>query len=349
MTGKHPDAASMMALEKLAQKFPRDFAAQIQTLLPVVRKYPMRISPYFLSLIQSPDDALGRQVIPDLAELNPAPYLLPDPLCEEPQSPVFNLIHRYPDRVVFMVSDQCAVYCRHCMRKRRLGRETGISDAAVDKAIAYIRTTPAVRDVILSGGDPLMLNDDRLVSILARVREIPHVEIIRIHTRVPGVLPGRVTPALARRLGRFHPLYVNIQFNHPGEITPQSADACRNLSEAGIPLGSQTVLLKGVNDDPRVMMTLMQKLLSIRVRPYYIHHADPVEGTRHFRTSVQTGLEIMRHLRGRLSGMGVPQYMIDLPGGGGKVPLLPEYVLESSSEKLTVKNFEGEIFTYPVE
>jgi lysine 2,3-aminomutase len=325
-----------------------NFGLNVKAIQRVTRKYPMRINPYFFSLIQRPDDPLGRQVIPDMAELDAADFLTPDPLCEEPQSPVPRLIHRYPDRVVFMMSDQCAVYCRHCMRKRGVGREARVSDAAIDNGMAYIRSAQAVRDVILSGGDPLMLENEELADILSRLRRISHVEMIRIHTRIPGVLPGRIDPGLARLLGGFHPLYVNIQFNHPDEITPQSTRACNLLSDAGIPLGSQTVLLKGVNDDPHVMMALMQKLLSVRVRPYYLHHADPVEGTRHFRTSLQTGLDIMRHLRGRLSGMGVPHYMIDLPGGGGKLPVLPEYILESGPRELKVRNFEGKVFTYPL-
>ena len=335
-------------LEMLAAKFSGNSAFDLQKIAPVLEKYPMRISPYFLSLIHSPDDPLGRQVIPDVAELDADDGLSPDPLNEEPQSPTPHLIHRYPDRVVFMISSECAVYCRHCMRKRRVGRTAGISATALDQGIAYIRETPAIRDVILSGGDPLMLKDEAIAEILTQLREIPHLAMIRIHTRVPGVLPGRIDARLTQLLSRFHPLYVNIQFNHPDEITPDATRACSLLADAGIPLGSQTVLLKEVNDDPRVMMTLMQKLLNIRVRPYYLHHADPVEGTRHFRTSLQTGLHIMAYLRGRLSGMGVPQYMIDLPGGGGKVPILPEYVLKSGPDTLTVRNYEGKVFTYPV-
>lgn len=324
------------------------FAIDQKTIMRVSRKYPMRINPYFLSLIRKADDPLGKQVIPSIAELDQEVFLTPDPLWEEPQSPVANLIHRYPDRVVFMVSNQCAIYCRHCMRKRRLGQEKQVSESDISDGIAYIRSTPAVRDVILSGGDPLMLSNERLEKILSQVRQIPHVEIIRIHTRIPCALPQRVDKALAAMLKRFHPLYVNIQFNHSDEITPQSEDACAALADAGIPLGSQTVLLKGVNDDPKVMMTLMQRLLAIRVRPYYLHHADAVESTRHFRTSIETGLNIMRHLRGRISGIGVPQYMIDLPGGGGKIPLLPEYVLKAGPYELKIRNFEGQIFIYPL-
>jgi len=326
----------------------RVLAVDAQAMARVAEKYPLCINPYFFSLIKEPGDPLWRQAVPDIAELDQDNDLTPDPLAEEPQSPVPNLIHRYPDRVVFMVSDQCALYCRHCMRKRRTGRGKTVSRKAVDAGIAYIRATPSVRDVILSGGDPLMLGDRQLESLLSQIRQISHVEIIRIHTRMPGALPARIDKALAGLLKRFHPLYVNIQFNHPDEITPEAAVACAVLADAGIPLGSQTVLLAGVNDDPEVMMTLMRRLLEIRVRPYYIHHADPVEGTRHFRTSIETGLAIMAYLRGRLSGMGVPQYMIDLPGGGGKVPLLPEYVLGTGPRTLKVRNFEERVFRYPL-
>ncbi len=335
---------SLVTAESLAEIFSIDQNA----VLRVTRKYPMRINPYFLSLIGKAGDPIYKQVIPDLAELDQEIFLKPDPLCEEPQSPVPSLIHRYPDRVVFMVSNQCAIYCRHCMRKRRLGQEKQVSESDIAAGIAYIRSTPAVRDVILSGGDPLMLDNVRLEQILSQIRQIPHVEIIRIHTRIPCALPQRVDNFLTDILKKYHPLYVNIQFNHPDEITPQSTAACAALADAGIPLGSQTVLLKGVNDDLKVMMTLMQRLLQIRVKPYYLHHADPVEGTRHFRASIETGLNIMRHLRGRLSGIGVPQYMIDLPGGGGKIPILPEYVLESGPCQLKVRNFEGAVFTYPL-
>jgi len=337
-------AQNLVTPEFLAEKFSIDS----QEIMWVIRKYPMRINPYFLSMIKTADDPLGRQVIPDIDELSEEPFLTPDPLCEEPQSPVPNLIHRYPDRVVFMVSSQCAVYCRHCMRKRRVGYEKQVSEDLIDQGIAYIRSTRSVRDVILSGGDPLMLSNERLDQILFQIREIPHVEIIRIHTRIPCALPQRIDKSLTDILKQFHPLYMNIQFNHPNEITPQAEAACADLAEAGIPLGSQTVLLKGVNDDPKVMMTLMQRLLQIRVKPYYLHHPDPIAGTRHFRPSIETGLEIMRYLRGRLSGIGVPQYMIDLPGGGGKIPILPEYVLETGVRELKVRNFEGEVFTYPL-
>jgi lysine 2,3-aminomutase len=313
----------------------------------VIEKYPMRINPYFMSLIQKKNDPIWKQVVPDIKELARESFLEPDPLFEEPQSPTPGIIHRYPDRVVFMVSNQCAVYCRHCMRKRRVGQPSNVSTRSIDHGIEYISASPAIRDVILSGGDPLLLTDDQIEEILARIKKISHVDMIRIHTRVPCSLPQRVTQDLADVLKQAAPVYINIQFNHPDEITDQASQACARLADVGIPLGSQTVLLKGINDDPDIMMRLMRKLLKIRVRPYYLHHGDPVAGTGHFRTSIQAGLEIMHHLRGRLSGMGVPQYMIDLPKGGGKVPLLPEYVLKDESGKMRVKNFEGKLFNYP--
>ncbi|MGB9499429.1 MAG: KamA family radical SAM protein [Dissulfuribacterales bacterium] len=312
----------------------------------VIEKYPMRINPYFFSLIQQKGDPIWKQCVPDVRELEDHKTLTADPLFEEPQSPTPGLIHRYPDRVVFMVSNKCAVYCRHCMRKRRVGEKRGISANTISRGIAYIQSNPAIRDVILSGGDPLLLVDDQIEELLTRIHKISHVDMIRIHTRVPCSLPQRITNDLVYVLKQVAPVYINIQFNHPNEITPQASQACGMLADAGIPLGSQTVLLKGVNDDPDIMMDLMRCLLKIRVRPYYLHHGDPVKGTGHFRTTIKKGLEIMRHLRGRLSGIGVPSYMIDLPGGGGKVPLLPEYVLKDESGELTVKNFEGELFKY---
>jgi lysine 2,3-aminomutase len=269
-----------------------------------------------------------------------------DPLDEENQSPVPNLVHRYPDRVLFLVCSECAMYCRFCTRKRKVGGENMLIDRqTLEAGIAYIRSRPEVRDVILSGGDPLLLGDERLEWILKELRAIAHVEIIRIGTRVPVVLPQRITPALVRILRRYHPLYINTHFNHPDEITETSAKACGRLADVGIPLGNQTVLMRGINDDPAVMKKLMQKLLTIRVKPYYIYQADMVEGTDHFRTSVEEGLEVMRALRGHTSGMGVPAYVIDAPGGGGKIPILPDY-LQSLGDQVVLKNYQGNTYTY---
>lgn len=314
----------------------------------VMIRYPARINPYALDLLGRTGEPIWRQLVPHRAELDEAGLPDADPLCETGQSPADGIIHRYPDRVLFTVSTQCPVYCRHCMRKREVGTGPQGAGTLVDAGLAYIADTPAVKEVILSGGDPLMLDDDRLSFILARIRAIDHVELVRIHTRAPGMLPARITNDLVRVLGRFHPLYVNIQFNHPDELTADAVAACSRLADAGIPLGAQTVLLAGVNDDPEVMTALMRKLLAARVRPYYLHHPDPIKGTAHFRVPLERGLSILEALRGRVSGMGVPQYMIDLPGGGGKVPLLPQYVQDHTGRHLVVYNFEKKRYTYPL-
>ena len=319
------------------------FRSQGADLTCVVRRYPMRITPYYLGLIREPGDPIWRQCVPDPEELNDVTQS-PDPLDEERLSPVPGLIHRYPDRVVFLVSTACAVYCRFCMRKRGVGCQ-GMSQAPVDQAVAYIASKPQIRDVILSGGDPLLLSDDRLDGILAALRRIPHVEIIRIGTRVPVTLPERITVKLARLLKRHQPLYLNTHFNHPREITEQSARACARLADAGIQLGNQSVLLKGVNDDPQVMRKLMQRLLAIRVRPYYIHQMDLVQGTAHFRTRVADGVAVMAALRGHTSGLAVPHYVIDLPGGKGKVEVTSAR-FSGDGSRLTVSNYLGEEIEY---
>jgi lysine 2,3-aminomutase len=330
----------------------RDLAAHLNVnehlVSRVMAQYPARINAYALGLIAGGSRAVFRQLVPDPAELEETSLADADPLCEQKQSPVPGIVHRYPDRVLFLVSGQCAVYCRHCMRKREVGGRDPVSPETIEAGIDYIARTPGVKEVILSGGDPLMLEDDRLFSILARIRGICHVECLRIHTRMPGMLPRRITPDFARGLARFHPLFVNIQFNHPDELTPAARSACALLADAGIPLGSQTVLLAGVNDSPAVMTDLMRKLLTARVRPYYLHHPDPIRGTAHFRVPAKTGLAVIEALRGHIGGMGIPQYMIDLPGGGGKVPLLPEHVIQRSEKELIVYNFEKKIYTYPL-
>jgi lysine 2,3-aminomutase len=323
----------------------RRFGVDSRPLEEVAERYPMRVNPYYLSLIRSVGDPIWRQAVPSAEET--ADFTCPeDPLEEENQSPVPNLVHRYPDRVLFLISSECAMYCRFCTRKRKVGgEEMAITQKSIEEGLAYIRSKPEIRDVILSGGDPLLPSDERLDSILKGLREIPTVEIIRIGTRVPVVLPQRITPALVRVLRRHHPLYINTHFNHPDEITESSSRACARLADAGIPLGNQTVLLRGVNDDPATMKRLMQKLLAIRVKPYYIYQADMVKGTDHFRTSVEEGLEVVRALRGHTSGMAAPAYVIDAPGGGGKIPLLPDY-LQSLGENVVLKNYLGESYTY---
>jgi lysine 2,3-aminomutase len=321
------------------------FNVDPEPLAAVTARYPMRITPYYLGLINEPGDPIWRQCVPDPRELSDDRQV-DDPLDEERLSPVPGVIHRYPDRVVWLVSSVCAVYCRFCMRKRNVGCTGGATPpAAIDQALAYIAGNGNIRDIVLSGGDPLLLPDDLLDDILSRLGRISHVEIVRIGSRVPVTLPERITPELCRMLKKHHPLYLNTHFNHPLEITPDSTAACARLADAGIPLGNQTVLLRGVNDDPQVMKTLMQRLLAIRVRPYYIHQMDLVRGTGHFRTTVGQGIGIMEGLRGHTSGLATPYYMIDLPGGKGKVPLLPEYVRREEG-MLFVRNHLGEEVAY---
>ncbi|MCP4666273.1 MAG: KamA family radical SAM protein [Deltaproteobacteria bacterium] len=314
----------------------------------VIARYPMRINPYYLGLIRQKGDALYKQCIPDMAELSDEKGL-EDPLNEEGFSPVPGLTHRYPDRVLFLVSSQCAMYCRFCNRKRKVGSPSMATNRSIREGLSYIRGHKEIRDVLLSGGDPLLLEDERLYGILSRLRDIGHVEIIRIGTRVPCALPHRVTPQLAKLLKGFHPLYMLTHFNHPVEITPEASMACNRLAHAGIPLGCQTVLLKGVNDDPLIIKALMQKLLTIRVRPYYLFQADLARGTSHFWTPVSRGMEIMAGLHGHTSGLCVPHFAIDLPGGGGKVPLLPEYIKDGDGDSLLIRDYQGKEHQYPPE
>jgi lysine 2,3-aminomutase len=307
----------------------------------------MRITPYYLGLMKEIGDPIWRQCIPDPRELEEAFPI--DSHDEVELSPVPGLIHRYPDRVVLLVSSSCPTFCRFCMRKSWISKNRGINlnlRESIDEAIEYIGKKPMIRDVILSGGDPLLLSDESLEDILNNLRRIPHLEIIRIGSRAPVTLPDRITLKLCRTLKRYHPLYVITHFNHPSEITPQSSKACIHLVDAGIPVGNQTVLLKGVNDDPPVMKKLMQKLLTIRVKPYYIHHMDLIQGTSHFRTSVEQGKKIMASLRGHTSGMATPYYVIDLPKGKGKVPILPDDVMRSG-RVLYLRNYRGEMIEYP--
>ncbi|MBU0675288.1 MAG: KamA family radical SAM protein [Proteobacteria bacterium] len=311
----------------------------------VTARYPMRINPYYLGLIRHPGDPLWLQSIPDPIELDDR--ICPeDPLEEENLSPVPNLVHKYPDRALFLINSTCAMNCRFCTRKRKVGTPGfRIDSATLGQGIDYLERTPAIRDVLISGGDPLLLDDDRLEWILARVRRIPTVSIIRLGSRVPCTLPMRVTTGLARMLKKFHPLYLNTHFNHPDEITPEAAKACGRLADAGIPLGCQTVLLKGVNDQEVIIKQLMQKLLHIRVKPYYIFQGDMTRGTNHFRTPIETGMKIMRALIGHTSGMGVPRFAIDLPGGFGKVPMTPDYLVRTGGEMI-FQNYQGRYCSY---
>jgi lysine 2,3-aminomutase len=311
----------------------------------VERIFPVKITPYYFSLIKEKDDPLYKQVVPDMRELDQQGLFL-DPLAEDRDAPVKSIVHRYPDRCLFLVSHECAAYCRFCTRKRKVGDPSKIGAHLIEEGLKYIEQHHEIRDVILSGGDPLMLSDAKLESILSRLRQIPHVEIIRIGTRVPCFLPQRVTPELCAMLKKYHPLFMNVHFNHPDELTPESEKALGMLADAGIPLGCQTVLLKGVNDDPFVMRKLMQKLIKARVRPYYIYQADLVVGTEHFRTDVRKGLEIVKAIRGWTSGLAVPHFVIDAPGGGGKIPLLPEYVLKIKNDEVVLRNYRGRIYRY---
>ncbi|MBU0758190.1 MAG: KamA family radical SAM protein [Nanoarchaeota archaeon] len=322
---------------------------EIRQIENVKRKYPMKVSSYYLNLIKEKNDAIWKQCIPGIEELNDK-INEEDPLHEEKYSPVPFLVHRYPDRVLLLVSNRCAMYCRFCTRKRKVGRIVDITQEHILNAMEYIQNHKEIRDVIISGGDPLMLKDSEIEFVLRNLRKIEHVEIIRIGTRIPCTLPMRITKRFCNMLKKYQPLYMNLHFEHPREITKESVKACNLLADAGIPLGNQCVLLKGVNDDVNVLSELFKKLTSIRVRPYYIYQADQVKGTEHFRTDVQEGLKIMSEIIGYTSGLCVPQYVID-SYGGGKIPILPDYVLHKNKEKILLKNFEGKTVEYanPIE
>jgi lysine 2,3-aminomutase len=307
------------------------------------------ITPYFISLIDpnDPQDPVRMQIIPTDAEIAPFTGMMEDSLAEDRHSPVPGLVHRYPDRVLMLVTTQCASYCRYCTRSRIVG-DPGqtFSRQEFEQQLDYLRRTPQVRDVLLSGGDPLVLAPKILEEILTRLREIPHIEIVRIGSRVPVFMPMRITQELCDMLGKFHPLWLNIHVNHPNEISKELAEACDRMSRAGIPLGNQSVLLAGINDCVHIQRELVQKLTRIRVRPYYLYQCDLVEGAGHFRTPVSKGIEIIEGLRGHTSGYAVPQFIVDAPGGGGKVPVMPNYLLSMSDHKVIVRNFEGYVTSY---
>ena len=307
------------------------------------------ITPYFASLIDpdDPDDPIRRQVVPTADEITPFTGMMEDSLAEDRHSPVPGLVHRYPDRVLMLITTQCASYCRFCTRSRIVGDPAAnFSHADFDLQIDYLKRTPQVRDVLLSGGDPLTIAPAILEELLRRLREIPHIEIVRIGTRVPVFMPMRVTDELCDMLQKYHPLWMNIHVNHPNEITAELAQATDKLSRAGIPLGNQTVLMAGINDCIHIQRKLVQDLVRIRVRPYYLYQCDLVEGAGHFRTPVAKGIEIMEGLRGHTSGFAVPTYLIDAPGGGGKIPVLPDYLISQSDHKVILRNYEGYISTY---
>jgi len=315
----------------------------------VLEKFRMGITPYYAAHMDKDDprDPIRMQAVPTFVETHVSDADMLDPLHEDTDSPAPGLTHRYPDRVLFLITDQCSMYCRHCTRRRFAGQcddEVGMEN--IDKCIEYIRKTPEVRDVLLSGGDCLLVSDKKLEYIISKLREIPHVEIVRLGSRTPVVLPQRITDDLVNMLKKYHPIWLNTHFNHPNEFTPESIEALRKLADAGIPLGNQSVLLRGVNDCPHIMRDLVHKLVMNRVRPYYIYQCDLSLGIEHFRTPVAKGLEIMESLRGHTSGYCVPTFVVDAPGGGGKIPVMPNYLLSQSADKVILRNYEGVITTY---
>ena len=321
-----------------------------QEIATSLASFRMAITPYYASLMQpdSPGCPVRMQAVPSILETRKLPWEAKDPLNEEQDSPVSHLVHRYPDRVLLLSTRQCAMYCRHCVRKRYVGEEDMvISHGEKEAAIRYIAETPAIRDVLISGGDPLTMSDGELEDILRRLRAIEHVEIIRIGTRIPVVMPMRITSELLSMLKRYQPIWINTHFNHPLELTEQARVACGAIVDAGIPLGNQSVLLRHVNDDTEVMKELLLQLVKARVRPYYIYQCDLFDGSEHFRTRVETGLEMIQNLTGFISGFAIPRFVIDAPNGGGKVPINPETVVSFDEESIQIRNYEGKVFTYP--
>jgi len=312
-------------------------------------KFRMAITPYYAALMDKTDRTcpVRMQAIPSIRELHDDPSDLDDPLHEDVDSPTPGLTHRYPDRALMLVTNVCSMYCRHCTRRRVVGFEdSNFSQINVDNAIEYIKNTPVIRDVIVSGGDPFVLSDDKLEYVLKKLREIDHVEIIRIGSRMPVVLPQRITDDLVNMLKKYHPVYVNTHFNHYKEVTAEAKAACEKLADAGINLGNQSVLLNGVNDCPQTMKRLLHELLMIRVKPYYIYQCDLSRGISHFRTTVSRGIEIIENLRGHTSGIAVPTFVVDAPGGGGKIPVMPSYLISQSNKYSILRNYEGVITTY---
>jgi lysine 2,3-aminomutase len=335
---------SVDTLDKLADRYGAD-VIDVDGLQPAFDNFQMRLTPNVLSTIKEVGDPMWQQYVPTVQELDIVDGVI-DSLDEDGDSPVPNITHRYPDRALFLVSPVCASYCRFCTRRRKVGDPEKIPLNQYESAFQYLREHTEIRDVIMSGGDPMMLSDRRLEYLFQRLREIPHIEIIRLGSRITSHLPSRITPEFCEMVKKYHPIYMNTHFNHPAELTPESVAALGRLADAGVPLGCQTVLLRGVNDDPSIMKELMQKLLKARVRPYYIYMADQVAGGEHFRTNVEKGLEIVKALRGWTSGLAVPHFVIDAPGGGGKVPLLPEYVEEINEDEVIFRNYAGERYVY---
>lgn len=334
---------SITTLDKLEHQLDCD----VYMLREVIANFPMRINPYFLKLIEYPGDPIWKQCIPDPLELQDT-VCIPDPLAEEDLSPVPNLVHKYPNRVLLLVNNQCAMYCRFCTRKRKVGTcGMKITTRTLQQAYNYIENHPEVCDVLVSGGDPLLLEDQVLDEILGNLHRIKTVKMIRIGTRVPSVLPMRVTKGLLAVLKKYHPLYINTHFNHPKELTEEAEHACSLLADAGIPLGCQSVLLKGVNDDTETLKQLFQKLLSMRVKPYYLFQSDLTLGVNHFRTTTKTGIELVKSLYGNLSGMAIPTLALDAPGGNGKIPLTPQFITSRTEHELHFENYLGKPCSYP--
>lgn len=340
---------SIKTIDELSDKIPIE-PKEKSLLQQVIQTYHMRIPQHYLSLIQepsNPQDPIRRQCVPSLEELREGAYENIDPLGEEETSVTPFLVHRYPDRVLLIVTGKCFMYCRHCTRKRLWRHkkpEPSLKD--INQALNYVKENPKIREIVVSGGDPLTLPTERLDCVLSTISEIRHVEVIRIGTRAPIVLPQRIDESLCKTLEKYENLWVNVQFNHPCEITPQAIEACKRLQKCGIPISNQSVLLKGINDDPQVMMELCHKLQSIRIRPYYLFQCDPVAGASHFRTSIFKGIEIMEKMRGHTSGMCIPAYVVDGTEGKGKIPLGPNYLVSISDEGVTLRNYNNETFFY---
>jgi lysine 2,3-aminomutase len=312
-------------------------------------KFPLSITPYYATLLQNKDInyPLCKTMIPSAEELIKNPGEEDDPLCEDDMSPVPGLVHRYPDRVLLLSTNTCASYCRYCTRSRTVG--THCATTNIEKVVEYLLSHPLIRDVIISGGDPLTLQTKTLVSLLTKIKSIPHIDVIRIGTKVPVVMPQRIDSDLIEALKAFHPLYINIHFTHPDELTPETIEACRKLADAGFPLGSQTVLLKDVNDDVETMKKLMLGLVKARVKPYYLYQCDPITGSKHFRTPVEKGIEIINALQGFISGFAVPKFVIDAPKGGGKIPIGQTHITFMDDKKIKIRNYLGKIYEYPTE
>lgn len=336
---KEPPALPNKKIAPISHYIDNDF----RDIKRVTRKYPMKVTPYYLSLIKEKNDPIWKQCIPCNEELEDHRNL-EDPLEEEKSTPVPYLVHKYPDRALLLISNQCAVYCRFCTRKRKVGRQKQVEMAKIFSAIEYIKKHKEIRDVILSGGDPLLRTNKELEQILKKLRAINHIEIIRIGTRIPCVEPSRITKRLVDMLKKYHPLFMNIHFNHPSEITPESTRACALLANAGIPLGSQTVLLKGINDSEKIISLLLKKLIRIRVKPYYLYQCDLVKGTQHFRTTLKMGIDIMKNIQGHISGLCIPQFVLD--GPGGKIPMPPSYILKESKKEYHITNYQGKRYRY---